>query len=675
MVQGNLPLGEKFTASGPKFPGNFIYRHAGRIAIHPDFAIVELVANAWDAAASTVKITWPKDEDQLLSIEDNGLGMTTEEFLFRWENYYYERDNYQSREVIVSEETKRKRTVFGRNGIGRHGMFCFCEEYIIETSSRKSPYLTKALVQLSTAEITTKPFEVKIVDRKPTEWYGTKISCSATSNYDSYNQKDIAELIGTKFIADPEFEIYVNKNLVKFENLDSISEVVDEKQLGEGKTLTIRRVDTQRTGRTTKQTGVAWWVNRRLVGKPGWSGRGKSLVDGRKSFAKKFSYIVEANFLEKLVQEDWSSFKRSDEIDDAEEMAYKVIEDDIIKLTKDNRSEATKAAIDANKSNVAILPRMSKEHIVKFADRITQKCHSLKQGDLNSIIEVLVNLEKARTGYSLLEKLSKCSIEDLDDLDKILEEWSIDGAKKVLDELYLRLVLIREMTRLVNVKSTDELKELQPLFMQGLWIFGPQFESKEYTSNRSLLTVIKKLLDKSFDQTELIESRRRPDFVIIPKGMKGDPSAIGISSRPSYDQGTKEVSGIDSIIIVELKKGGYEITRKEKRQAQDYAKELIESGRVPDDTDITCYVLGSSIKSTERGILAEDKIKVLPRTYDDVLASAHARTFHLYNNLKVLDEMDEKEDLSEEMRRTHEILKDTDTLEDKSPLFPGHVFR
>ncbi|MBW4523513.1 MAG: ATP-binding protein [Scytolyngbya sp. HA4215-MV1] len=669
MTQSVLPL-------GPKFSGNFIYRHAGSIALNPEFAVVELVANSWDAGSEKVEITWPKAENTIFSIKDNGEGMTEEEFSSRWDSYYYERNKYQSREVLVSGSAKRKRTTFGKNGLGRHGMFCFTDEYIIETSSRKSPYLTKASVELSTADVASKPFNVKIIERKETSWHGTKISCNAIRNYELYNQQKIMELIGSKFIADPEFKISVNDEVIEFEDLESMSEVVESRILEEGCILYIKRFDTQAIGRTTKQNGIAWWVNKRLVGKAGWSGRKSSIVDGRKSFAKRFSYIIEADFLEDFIFEDWSSFKHDEKVEKAEEVAYKIIENDVQNLTKTSRRETAKNAISAHRSEIKRLSPVSRQQIAFFAEKLSDACPRIKQEDINNAIKILVDLEKTRSGYALLEKLAKLSSEGLENLDVVLGQWSIDDARKVLDELHFRLKLICQIEKLVDLKTTDELHQLQPLFLQGLWIFGPKFESKEYTSNKTLLTVVKKLLDKNFSEVELIDGGRRPDFVIIPNRESEDgPSSVGLCARSSYGE-NNEVNGVDSIVIVELKKGGFQVKTKEKRQAQDYAKELIKSGRVSSSTKITCYVLGSSIEKTEHEPLEEGNTIVYPLTYGTVLSQAHARTFNLINHLKNIDG-DEVEFISRAddstWKEVEDLMRETGVIEDDNPLFPNEI--
>jgi len=62
------------------FDERFLPRHAGAIMSEPDVALVELVANAWDAYATDVNITWPDPKTRTpFMIRDNGCGMTPEQ--------------------------------------------------------------------------------------------------------------------------------------------------------------------------------------------------------------------------------------------------------------------------------------------------------------------------------------------------------------------------------------------------------------------------------------------------------------------------------------------------------------------------------------------------------------------------------------------------------------------
>ena len=77
---------------GVLFDDRFLDRYAGPIISDPAVAIVELVANAWDAYATRVDIVWPKrTQGTAFSISDNGKGMTQEQFQRRWKTLDYNR--------------------------------------------------------------------------------------------------------------------------------------------------------------------------------------------------------------------------------------------------------------------------------------------------------------------------------------------------------------------------------------------------------------------------------------------------------------------------------------------------------------------------------------------------------------------------------------------------------
>jgi len=74
------------------FDERFLDRHAGAIISDTSVAIVELVANAWDAYATDVQITWPNLKDGIqFTITDNGRGMSAMQFEKRWRKLDYNR--------------------------------------------------------------------------------------------------------------------------------------------------------------------------------------------------------------------------------------------------------------------------------------------------------------------------------------------------------------------------------------------------------------------------------------------------------------------------------------------------------------------------------------------------------------------------------------------------------
>src|SRR4051812_25981249 len=81
------------------FDARFMADHAGRIINEPRIAIVELVANAYDAGATEVQISWPAQSGEQFSVNDNGTGMSKEQFHHRWRSLNYDRLQNQGKSV------------------------------------------------------------------------------------------------------------------------------------------------------------------------------------------------------------------------------------------------------------------------------------------------------------------------------------------------------------------------------------------------------------------------------------------------------------------------------------------------------------------------------------------------------------------------------------------------
>lgn len=112
---------------------------------------------------------------------------------------------------------------------------------------------------------------------------------------------------------------------------------------------------------------------------------------------------------------------------------------------------------------------------------------------LATAVKAVINLEKSKSGASLLQKLANLPATDIEGLDSLLADWSVKDALRVLDEIDGRLSVIEAITRLAEDPETDELHTLHPLILRSRWLFGPEFESMEYCSNMTLKSVAKQL--------------------------------------------------------------------------------------------------------------------------------------------------------------------------------------
>lgn len=608
------------------FGDDFLKHHAGQIVTDQNFAIIELVANCWDAGSTKVSITWP-DQNGKIVFSDNGIGMTKDELLYRWGKLNYNRISEQGgRDAIFPKNTVHgSRSVFGRNGVGRHAMFCFNSNYELITQ-RNGEYTHIKVVRTENGETpyTVELISTKTIDKKN---HGTEIFTTIAPDEKSFIPQDkVIELIGSRFISDPQFNVVVNGHDVEMTDISHLTENFEINV--KGKIIHGKRILGDR-GKNTKQNGIAWWFNNRLVGTPNWTALEGHLIDGRHPIAKRVLYIVKADFINPVnVKKDWSGFYNTEEVIEIYNAVYEFVRQDLRNLLFETRKERRIQAYEANRIQLSTLSKESREKITLFLDEVQSKCPTIGTPELETAVEVLANMEKAKSGYSLLEKLATYSPEDIDNLNDLLDQWSIDDAKKVLSELRWRLELIKKLEELAEDPNADELHDLQPLFERGLWIFGPEFESISFVSNRSLATIIKNKLGGG--ETDF--KRKRPDFVILPD------ASIGVYSCERFTE-DHEIDEFEKVVIVELKRGGVPIDFEQKNQAQLYTRELRNSNKVSIHTPIVAYVLGSEITPQANDIINEGKTTIIPMRYNIILKKAHSRTFNLIKKIEEIKEI------------------------------------
>jgi len=603
---------------GALFGPNFMSDHAGQIMTDARIAIVELVANSYDAGATDVHVSWPDKEGGLFTITDDGTGMTRDEFKRRWRTLKYNRLQEQGSKVQFPTGVKmRERTAFGQNGKGRHGAFCFADAYTVETW-RDNQCLRAAVALASNAAV---PFNCVISDPGERPGHGTSIEAKVIKNWTTV--PSLLEALGSRFLVDPDFTVSLNGEKIVLQDLSNIQGwSVDVPGHGE---ISIRQIDSATKGRTTHMKGITWWVNRKKVGESSWDDLDENgaILDGRSAAAKTYSFIVEADLLKEDVKADWSGFHANDRVNAVRQAARDSIIQALRNVLQEIKQEKKRTAIEKNVESFGGLPRYAKRIVEEFIDDVQIACPRLGEGDLIKTVGILAKLEQTRSGYDLLTQLSASSPADLDRWNEIMKRWDARSAEIVLGELERRLRLIEQLQKLVHDPTADELHDLQPLFEKGLWIFGPEFEAVDFRSNRGMATAIRDIL--GIDPTSE-PSRKRMDFIALSN------TSLGVYSADAHDE-DGEVSGYRKVLILELKRGGFDLAQKELDQGRDYGIELRKVGAVPRTTPICVFVLGAKNgNGLEKSVQAD--ITSTPLVYDVVLKKAHARTFNLLAKIR-----------------------------------------
>lgn len=179
---------------GSLFEDDYLIRSlSNNITNQADIALTELVANAWDAGAKKVTMFIPDEQGEKLTIEDDGIGLTKKEFHERWMKLRYNRLIHQGKKVVYPDGSKSTRMAYGRNGIGRHGLLCFNDDYIVITS--------KDGEELSlTVSTKIKGQAIAVTEEKvtPTTKHGTKLEVIVDRNLPKAAK--IREIISSRFL-------------------------------------------------------------------------------------------------------------------------------------------------------------------------------------------------------------------------------------------------------------------------------------------------------------------------------------------------------------------------------------------------------------------------------------------------------------------------------------------
>ncbi len=605
-----------------KFEDDYIFRNNRMITSSPDIALTELVANAWDAGALHVNITLPIDDESKLSIADDGCGMSEEEFNERWLTLNYNRTKHQGKYVDfpddVSNENKT-RIAYGRNGVGRHGMLCFSNSYVVRTW--KNGECFEATIEISSGE---EPFKIVLRKKYDKDGHGTEISTFANKNVPDV--KSIKEILAARFIYDPQFSLAINGENV---SLASCEGVVKEETLEtvNGKKLKIAIIDSTKTAASSQQHGIAFWVCGRLVGSPSWSYGKYQFLDARYKIAKRYTIIVQTEDIIDEVLQDWTGFYDSYTMDNVFSEIRGVVSKLVNDVMQEHVAELKKEVIEDSREELESLSLSGKRDISSFMDVLAENNPMVATEVLKTSVDAFVKIQRAKKGQELLMQLSSMTPEELDKLSDLLKSWDVNDVVSVIDEIDRRILVVEAISRIYENKEIDELHTLHPMVLNARWLFGAEFDSPMFTSNRALNTVVKTLFkDDEYDVDAIANPRKRPDIVCLKK------ATIRAVCTDRIDSEAGGIMKPDQILIIELKRGGFEIGAKEAFQAEHYVRQIKKTGVLHKSSNIHAFVVGCTIGDID-GHRESDSGIVDMVTYGQLVETASIKLFRLREKL------------------------------------------
>lgn len=303
--------------------------------------------------------------------------------------------------------------------------------------------------------------------------------------------------------------------------------------------------------------------------------------------------------------------------------------DEFIKSVMRNHiSEVRLDVIRDARDELETLNVTGQRNISAFIEKMTDDNPVISPDYLHSAVEAMISIEKAKKGELLLSQLGQMTPDQLDKLTDILSTWNVDDIATVIGEIDKRIVIIEAIQRMYNDKTTEELHTLHPLILNSRWLFGAQFDSPMFVSNSALTTVVKSLFkDDDYDLDAIDNPKRRPDIICLKQ------YSLKAVCTDRIDTTAGEIMKPDQILIIEVKRGGFEITDSEVNQVEYYVRQIRKSAVLHSSATIDAYVVGAKLgdidaeKNTSSG-------RIHAVTYGQLVDTASGKLFRLRDRLK-----------------------------------------
>jgi hypothetical protein len=207
---------------------------------------------------------------------------------------------------------------------------------------------------------------------------------------------------------------------------------------------------------------------------------------------------------------------------------------------------------------------------------------------ITAVAAGIIQAKQKTMHQALIEKIMQLPQEDQEGLNRLLDEWSIRDALTVLDEIGRRIKVVEVLEKLVDAPHVDEVHIIHPLVTKARWLFGPEYESPLFASNVTLRTAIAKVFQQKVPPDAFDNPRRRTDLLFLPD------STLSAVATEDINNETK-LATHRKVLLIELKKGGSKIGRKEMIQAEGYVEDILHCGILDGPPHIQAFVVGREV--------------------------------------------------------------------------------
>lgn len=549
-----------------------------------EYALRELVDNAWDAEARNVWITLPSilTEDATIEFRDDGTGMTPEEVR---SEYLIIANNRRDRK---GDLTASGRLVKGRKGIGKFAGLFVGSVMQVETRARGK----RTTVHIEKKALAAAQHDIEDIDLPVTEDtcqpddHGTSIRIrDINQNLDFPNPDRLRLMLILEYGRQSQFTIHVNGDKLDVSDVKgkAFNDSAEVPGLGP---VTLRFVISE-ASHALRQAGIVVRVSGKTVGRPGFFGLESAGPELPAKLLKRVYGEVEANVLLEYVTADWGALiENSKPVQLLTDYVRPRLEAALREVFKNEISLAKARLQKQVDQELRRLPEYKRDYARRALDRVLTTFYDLPENKLQTLIRVLLDTIEKNEYWEIIQRLDEAQSADVATFAEALNAFGLVEMALISQQATSRLHFLEKLQGLVDNPDTQE-KDLHRAIESALWLLGPEYSLM--TSNRTLVSTVEKITgQRSYTGAN---PQHRPDLLL-----------------------SQNVLG--HYLLIEFKRPAHTITRTDVAQAEDYRQAIAPYLR---DAAITIMVIGG-----KSGISAEYSLgeKVSVRTFNDVISAA-----------------------------------------------------
>lgn len=555
-----------------------------------EYAIKELIDNAYDADSEKVQITFPKPlvPNPKITIEDNGSGMKENEIRTEYLNVANSRT---VRKGSLSIEKKRK--VKGRKGIGKFAGLMVATKMQLETFAngiKTTLIIDKDELARGNYDLEKVPLPI-FTETCDQNKKGTTITLSnLNQNLEFPNPEKMKQILAWEYSRDIDFEIFIDEK--KIDVLDLQGKSFTKEFEFEGKKGLLKYTITPKP---IKNSGIITKIGNKVIGRP------INLLAEDEIIPKKLQNRIYGEIicddLEEDVTADWGAIIENSKLFNAiKETTTKHLKNSVENVFATDMKMAKARFQQKINKELEKLPEFKQPFAKKALYKTLEKFYGESEERINIVISVMISAMEKDHYWGIINNIEDCRESDVERFANALSEFGMLEMSIISSQTINRLRFLDELSILIADPKTLE-KDIHQALEKSTWILGDDYSV--LFSDTNLKSAIREMLDKDYSGENKL---KRPDLFLSKT-----------KSR--------------NLVLIEFKRPSFTLTRETESQALKYRDDL---GAYFGNQPIEIILIGGKIKQNIMTVNSD--IKYL--TYLDIISTARINLEWMIQELK-----------------------------------------